>query len=343
MKPLSKRPLPWVVSGIIGCGVLLVLSISLLYWAIGPQSATERNEFTRTVVQITVGLVQLGGALVLGFGLYFTWNTLEVNRKTLAENQQANRERERQGREGQITDRFTKAVEQLGSDKTAVRLGGIYALERVARDSGRDYSTIIEILADYVRERAPRSTDDTPKSLQHVPLPDGKPGPLWAAPPETDIQAVLKVLARLYHPARMTQGRKLDFRNTDLRRAYIAKATWPEANFANANLTVAIFNDVQMPGANFAGARLLGTIMLVRIDLRGASFAGAVLNNANLFEANLIGAKFGTESRHADVAGVNFYGAQLDGADFRWAENLTPAQLAEAASTEGVLLPTYLS
>jgi membrane protein implicated in regulation of membrane protease activity len=30
--------------------------------------------------------------------------------------------------QGQITDRYTKAIEQLGSDKLDVRLGGIYAL-----------------------------------------------------------------------------------------------------------------------------------------------------------------------------------------------------------------------
>src|SRR4051794_25603678 len=41
----------------------------------------------------------------------------------------------RTSREGQITDRFSKAVEQLGNDKVEIRLGGIYALERVARDS----------------------------------------------------------------------------------------------------------------------------------------------------------------------------------------------------------------
>jgi hypothetical protein len=34
--------------------------------------------------------------------------------------------------QGQITDRYTKAIEQLGSDKLDVRLGGIYALERIA-------------------------------------------------------------------------------------------------------------------------------------------------------------------------------------------------------------------
>ena len=40
-------------------------------------------------------------------------------------------------REGQVTDRYTKAIEQLGSDKLDVRIGGIYALERVARDSAK--------------------------------------------------------------------------------------------------------------------------------------------------------------------------------------------------------------
>jgi hypothetical protein len=45
-------------------------------------------------------------------------------------------------REGQMTDRYTKAVEQLGSDKLDVRIGGIYALERVARDSPRDRLTV---------------------------------------------------------------------------------------------------------------------------------------------------------------------------------------------------------
>src|SRR4029453_11591667 len=38
-------------------------------------------------------------------------------------------------RQGHITDRYTKAIEQLGRDKLDVRLGGIYALERIATDS----------------------------------------------------------------------------------------------------------------------------------------------------------------------------------------------------------------
>lgn len=32
--------------------------------------------------------------------------------------------------EGQITERFTRAIEQLGNPATEIRLGGIYALGR---------------------------------------------------------------------------------------------------------------------------------------------------------------------------------------------------------------------
>jgi hypothetical protein len=57
--------------------------------------------------------------------------------------------------QGQITDRYTKAIEQLGSDKLDVTLGGLYALERIAKDSLADRATITEVLTAYVRGHAP--------------------------------------------------------------------------------------------------------------------------------------------------------------------------------------------
>jgi hypothetical protein len=57
--------------------------------------------------------------------------------------------------EGQITERFTRAIEQLGSERMEVRLGGIYALERIAKDSDKDYWVIMETLTAFIRENAP--------------------------------------------------------------------------------------------------------------------------------------------------------------------------------------------
>jgi hypothetical protein len=44
-------------------------------------------------------------------------------------------------RQRRITEGFSKAVEQLGSDKLEVRLGGIYSLERISKESPDDYWT----------------------------------------------------------------------------------------------------------------------------------------------------------------------------------------------------------
>lgn len=52
-------------------------------------------------------------------------------------------------REGQVTERFTRAVDQLGSEHLDVRLGAPYALERIAHDSATDRRTIGEILTAY--------------------------------------------------------------------------------------------------------------------------------------------------------------------------------------------------
>ena len=47
-------------------------------------------------------------------------------------------------REGQIADLNSTAIDQLGSNMLDVRIGGVYALERVARDSASDHPTVME-------------------------------------------------------------------------------------------------------------------------------------------------------------------------------------------------------
>ena len=49
---------------------------------------------------------------------------------------------------------FTKAIEQLGSDKLDVRIGAIFALERVARDSPKHHAAVMEVLAAFIREHS---------------------------------------------------------------------------------------------------------------------------------------------------------------------------------------------
>jgi hypothetical protein len=77
-------------------------------------------------------------------------------------------------REGQVTDRYTKAIEQLGSDKLDVRIGGIYALERVARDSAKDHPTVMEVLTAFIREHSREQwpPSDAGRPEQRLTRPD---------------------------------------------------------------------------------------------------------------------------------------------------------------------------
>ena len=96
------------------------------------------NEARRTLAYI------LGGILAI-IGI-----TLAHRRIRALERQvQIGQEQLQVAQEGQITERFTRAIEQLGSDKMEIRLGGIYALERIANDSDKDYWPIIETLTAY--------------------------------------------------------------------------------------------------------------------------------------------------------------------------------------------------
>jgi hypothetical protein len=90
----------------------------------------------KTLIQV------VGGAFAL-FAIYLTYRRVLVTEQ------------------GHITDRYSKAIELLGAVNTKgepnieVRLGAIYALERIAFDSPRDHWTIMEVLTAYVRQNAP--------------------------------------------------------------------------------------------------------------------------------------------------------------------------------------------
>ncbi len=53
--------------------------------------------------------------------------------------------------EQQITELYAKSVEQLGSEKAPVRLGGLYALERLAQNNISQRQTIVNVLCAYLR------------------------------------------------------------------------------------------------------------------------------------------------------------------------------------------------
>src|SRR5712672_2409020 len=227
------------------------------------------------------------------------------------------------------SNQVSKGFEQLASDKMAMRLGGIYALEGVMNASERPEQyrgPVLEMLCAFVREYTIGKT--------------------VFQKPAIDIQAALTVIGR-------RKGQELP----DLAQANIPGANLSGANLSGADLDSADLKSAYLSGANLSGANLLGA-NLSRADLTGADLTGANLgladlNGAYLSSANLSGANLsGANLRGADLTGANLRSANLRGAnlsvayliraDLTGAKNLIQTQLNEACGNNETELPEGL-
>jgi uncharacterized protein YjbI with pentapeptide repeats len=214
--------------------------------------------------------------------------------------------------QGQITDRYNAAITNLGSRSIDIRLGGIYALQRLMQDSPRDQPTIVAVLCAFVRDRS---------------MPAQKPQIFRLA---TDIQAAVTVVG--------TRNRANDGRATvvDLDQAQLARGRFDHDNLTRAVLTGADLTGARLVYANLTRANLINAFLtdaqlfganLLRASLTGAHLTGAYLTDANLTDANLVHANL--TRAHLEVA--NLTRAFLDSA------NLTRAHLY-SANLHGAIL-----
>jgi hypothetical protein len=159
--------LHWPLVGLAATAVILAWMLVIPQWLVGWELGASARTLTaadkaKAINDVRATLLQgIGGAVIL-LGAYFTYRQLQIGREQLeAARQQAQataeqaREQLAVAQQGQVTERFTRAIDQLGSDRLDLQLGGIYALERIARDSPPDRSTIGEVLTAYVRQRSP--------------------------------------------------------------------------------------------------------------------------------------------------------------------------------------------
>ncbi len=109
------------------------------------------------IVPLASFFIQLATFIGAAFVAWAAWRQARAAWKQAETASSRHREQTNADRERRITESFAKAIEQLGNAKLEIRLGGIYSLERIARESEREYWLIMETLTAYVRERAPWS------------------------------------------------------------------------------------------------------------------------------------------------------------------------------------------
>ncbi|MEV0389428.1 pentapeptide repeat-containing protein [Nonomuraea sp. NPDC050643] len=299
------RRLPIIIVAI--CALMMALIFLPPYFA--PNSAfTTAAEAVRAQHEARGLLLQGLAGLAVLIGAYAAWRQFHVSREQLQLNLRATTEQLLIAQQAQITERFTRAVDQLGSEQLVVRIGGIHALARIARDSPGDSGVIAEILCSYVRQYAPACTHD--EALGTPTLETEIPHLIKRVP---DVQAVLTVLSqRRIQP---DEHEPLRLMGTDLRRANLSRAFLVGADLEGSQL-----NGAWMPEARLDDADL------TRTGLRGANLAGAILDGADLTDADLCNAHLeGASLREANLRGARLDGVVANQATI-WPEGFVPQE-----------------
>jgi uncharacterized protein YjbI with pentapeptide repeats len=293
----------------------------------------DSRTFAIDVVKTIISALGLIATLSAGIGLFVNYLNSQAERQLIQERL--------------ITERFSKAVEQIGSGKEEVVIGGIYSLERIAKDSPKDQWTIMEVLTSYIRKNSP-----IPSNIEQL-KPEERKKALEKLPSVSiPVQAALTVIGRrkvendqagdnLAETTNPNKIKILDLSRTNLRGANLIGANLIGANLIGANLIGANLIGANLNRANLKGANLEGAILYrANLDgayLKGANLKGAILEGANLNEAYLEGANL----EGANLNRANLYRAYLEGANLNGAylegANLNRAYLL-GANLEGANL-----
>jgi uncharacterized protein YjbI with pentapeptide repeats len=304
----------------IGWVVLVPTADWLATHDVGSVTGPLRTLRLQTARDVARGrLLTLGAGLFAAGALIFTARNYRLGRLTLEVTEQ-----------GQVTDRYTKAIEQLGSDKHDVRIGGIYALERIAHDSTRDHPTVVEVLAAFVREHC----------REQPPPADPDPG-IGPATMRGDVQAALTVIGRRDSSR---DRRQIGLARSNLSGSYLKGATLAGATFFDADLSGAILIEANVSHAVFTGTKLVHAT-LIAANVAGANLTGADLTSANLMGADLTGANLAGANLTRAMLGSGFsptlHNKALPGANLTEANlvgaNLIGANLTDANLTNAIL------
>ncbi|WOI52335.1 pentapeptide repeat-containing protein [Parvularcula sp. LCG005] len=223
----------------------------------------------------------LAGAVGAVFGLYQLKNSATRTRLARIDTG-TNREAER-------NERFVKAVELLKDSDDSVRMGGIYALERLAlEDGGAYYKTVVEVLSAYIRHRT--NAQDEEGAYTYLPrkrwIASAKnelnsKNPRTAFGPTEPVRAAMKALSRLttQRPKSVTDAL------VHLRGAWLDGFD----GFGGFDISGWVFERCMLRGANLGGvnlakaslweANLEGTFMY-EVNLEGAILSRAILGRA---------------------------------------------------------------
>lgn len=291
-----------------GIGLVGLVLLSITIWVpIKQASGLPKAERIQAETAARDVLIKgLGGSLVF-ITAFIGWENLKSTQKSISV-----------AEEKQITERFSKAVEMIGNEHSIhLRLGGIYALERIAKDSERDQQQVMEILAAFVRVQTSSSIEQDSSRPYHYKSLDTLRDEQWeqeqdyyqylddpddcemfiladhtyTRSPSIDIQAAVSVIGRRVKTAEESKGNVIDMSQATLK-DIVFSGNYDQVNFYGTHFISPIFRE----NTSFRGADLSETFIenlrADNVSMAEATFKKSVIIASRLSKINLNDACF---------------------------------------------------
>ncbi|RDI35360.1 pentapeptide repeat-containing protein [Lentzea flaviverrucosa] len=299
---------------------------------------------------VKIALSAVAGGVAL-FALYLAVRRQMTAERDLRAQLHAQAHTQDDARARRVTELYTKAADQLGSDKAPVRLAGLYALERLGQDNPDQRPTIASLWCAYLRMPyiPPPSTAATsalPSAgvtrpllrdpCRRIGMRPRDPNAATPGPKVAHAEAVLERDVRLSVQRLLAKHlRPNPDDSSEPHRDY-----WPE--ILNLDLTEATLIDLDFSGCTLSAIRMeratfIGDVRFDRATLTG----GAMLGGAALAGATFTGRASFIETTF--VGGAVFYGVTFTGeagfyyATFTGGAVFSGATFASNASFSGAM------
>ncbi|MBB1155662.1 MULTISPECIES: pentapeptide repeat-containing protein [Amycolatopsis] len=294
---------------VVPVAVIAATAVTVLLLFVGGSTPSDRIELIKTGLTVGAGT---GGMVAL---------VLNGRRQTTTEHDASER---------RLTDLYLKAVEQLGSDKAAIRHGGCFALERVAQDNPGQRQTVVNVLCAYLR--TPYTEPAPTKTGVRRPLVANRRLGLRLPPPGVD---------RLAGEVRQERGVRLTVQRI------LTQHLNPGTDPRHPDITFWPGIDLDLTGATLVEFSLLGC------RVREAIFAGATFLDDAWFDfttftdvATFEGATFTSDARfnHAVFGSAAWFldttfaaNAGFNGTEFLGGTMFTRSMFAKNAAFDGAI------
>ena len=279
----------WWVAGMVA---VLVIGV-FLSWRFWDELRGDQDSLSTTIRNL--GLV-IGGVIAI---LLAVWRSIVAERQADTAQQSL------------LNERYERRAEMLGSGVLSVRLGGIYALQRLAQEHPKEYHVqVLGLLCAFVRH--PKEDEGYQRMLA-----EKNADPKTFSFLREDVQAVMEVIGkrRVEHLALEGKDRfRLDLHGSDLRGAQLewanlASAPWTDwtgvseaeiftytdsTDLSEARLCSARLAFAKLSKANLSGACVCRA-WLTRTDLSGADLTDASVHGALRWGPIVSGTRFSSD------------------------------------------------